>query len=414
MDKTFDQCVIGAGIIGLAIAYSLTRAGQAVLVIDGEGMAEGASGGNAGAIAFADVEPLASISTLLKSPRWLADPLGPLSLPLSHASRMLPWMVRFARACLPDAHAASTKAQAALLMLAKAETEVFFDQAGLAHHLRREGALYLYAGRRAFDAAAGLWRLRAAHGVAFEPVTGPRLAELQSGLGSAYTHAMYVPDWLMVSDPYDITKALGDRAVAEGATFRKARATRLVPQEAGVTIALEDGTSVAARQAIVAAGAWSAALTRQLGDAIPLEGERGYNTTLPPGAFDLRRQLVLAADGYVITPLASGIRVGGAAEFAGLTRAADFRRSAAMLRKSRRVLPGLATEGGRAWMGIRPSLPDTLPVIGRAPASSRVLYAFGHGHLGLTQSVATAQIVRALTLGRQPPIDIHPYRADRF
>lgn len=414
MDETFDQCVIGAGIIGLATAYSLTQAGQSVLVIDGKGMAEGASRGNAGALAFADVEPLASLTTLLRSPRWLFDPLGPLSLPLSYAPRMMPWMARFARACLPGAHAASSKAQAALLTLAKRETEAFFRDAGLSHHMRREGALYLYAGQRVFDAAAPVWKARAEHGVAFEPVHGARLAELQPGLGPAYTHAMYVPDWLMVSDPYDITKALGERAIAAGSAFRTAKAERLLPAEHHIDIVLEDGGRVQARQAVVAAGAWSGALARRLGDTIPLEGERGYNTTLPPGAFDLRRQLVLPTDGYVVTPLASGIRIGGAAEFAGLERPPDFRRSAAMLTKSRKVMPGLKTEGGTTWMGIRPSLPDTLPVIGRAPSSSRVIYAFGHGHLGLTQSVATAHIVRDLVLDRPPPIDIHPYRPERF
>lgn len=410
----FDQCVIGAGIIGLAVAFKLTRAGQSVLILDKGGMGEGASSGNAGAFAFADVEPMASPAMLLKSPRWLLDPMGPLAVPLSYAPRMAPWMAQFARACMPDAHAASTRAQAALMQLAKAETEPMFDDAGLSHHLCREGALYLYAGQRAFEAAADVWRVRAEHGVAFEPVSGVRLAELQPGLGSRYTHAMFVPDWMMVSDPFKITKALGEQTVTEGATFRKAKVAHLQPGAEATTITLQDGETVTARQTIVAGGAWSGELAAQLGDRIPLEAERGYNTTLPADAFDLKRQLVLPADGYVITPLATGIRVGGAAEFAGLKRPPDFRRSAMMLKKSESVMQGLNTSGGKQWMGFRPSLPDTLPVVSRSKTSSQVIYAFGHGHLGLTQCAATATLVRDLALGAPSAIDMHPYRAERF
>ena len=414
MEDHFDQCVIGAGIIGLATALCLTRAGQKVIVIDPAGMANGASSGNAGAFAFADVEPLASLRTLFQSPRWLLDPLGPLSVPLSHAPSMLPWMARFARACLPDAHAKSTKAQAALMQLAKAHTERFFNEAGLGDHIRREGALYLYEGDRAFRAAAQVWTTRADHGVAFEPVSGDRLAELQPGLGAGYTHAMLVPDWLMVTDPHDITKALGDRAVRSGTRFRQIAADHILPDEDGITLSLSGGETIRARGAIVAAGAWSGKLAAQLGDRVPVQPERGYNTTLPNSAFDLKRQLVVPGDGYVITPLATGIRVGGAAEFAGFSRKPDFRRSAAMLKKAEKVMSGLKTCGGKVWMGMRPSLPDTLPVIGPASTDKRVIYAFGHGHLGLTQCVATAMAVRDLVLGKPPSIDLHPYRVERF
>ncbi|HZX82308.1 MAG TPA: FAD-binding oxidoreductase, partial [Reyranella sp.] len=159
---------------------------------------------------------------------------------------------------------------------------------------------------------------------------------------------------------------------------------------------------------------WSRPLALGLGDAIPLETERGYNTTLPPGAFDLKRQLTFGGHGFVVTPLSTGIRVGGAVELGGLTRPPNFKRSDAMLTKASAFLPGLKTEGGTQWMGFRPSLPDTLPVIGRSTASTRVLYAFGHGHSGLTQSAATGRLIADLIAGRAPSISIDPFRPDRF
>ncbi len=146
---------------------------------------------------------------------------------------------------------------------------------------------------------------------------------------------------------------------------------------------------------VIAAGAWSHLLARSVGEHIPLETERGYNTTLPPGAFALQRQLTFPRHGFVVTPIAGGVRVGGAVEFAGLHAPPNYVRAEALLAHAKRFIPGLRTEGGTQWMGFRPSLPDSLPAIGAARADARIVYAFGHGHLGLTQSAATAEIVHS-------------------
>jgi D-amino-acid dehydrogenase len=410
----YDTCIVGAGIIGLATAFRLTQAGQSVLLIDRKGMAEEASWGNAGAFAFADVEPLASPATLLRAPKWLIDPLGPLSMPISYAPKMVPWMLRFARASLPDRHEASTRAQAALMELSQTTTETMFADARISDRLRRDGAIYLYEGKRASDAAAPVWALRARHGVVFEPVSGDGLAALQPGLGASYCHGVFVPNWMTVTDPHEVAVAIGKAALARGASLEIGEVAEVGESADGGFARLQDGRRFAAKNVVIACGAWSHKLAAGLGDKIPLETERGYNTTLPPGAFALKRQLVLPADGYVVTPLATGIRVGGAAELAGLDRAPDFRRSEMMLKKATRVMPGLNTLGGKQWMGFRPSLPDSLPVIGAAPRAACVVYAFGHGHLGLTQSAGTARLVSDIVLKRSPAIDLRPYRPERF
>jgi D-amino-acid dehydrogenase len=165
---------------------------------------------------------------------------------------------------------------------------------------------------------------------------------------------------------------------------------------------------------VLAAGAHSHYLARGLGDRIPLETERGYNTTLPADAFDIRTQVTFGGHGFVVTRLTSGIRVGGAVELGGLSLPPNFRRAEAMLKKAQGFLPGLKTSGGTQWMGFRPSLPDTLPAIGPSRATPRVTYAFGHGHLGLTQSTATARLVADLVTGAPPPIDISPFSPQRF
>lgn len=202
--------------------------------------------------------------------------------------------------------------------------------------------------------------------------------------------------------------------MARGATFRKAEVRALRPQADGVTIEFTDGTKLTAAKVVVAGGAWSRDLTAPLGDLIPLDTERGYNTTLPPGSFDLRRQLVFGGHGFVVTPLSTGVRVGGAVELGGLKLPPNFARADAMLKKAAMFMPGLKTSGGKQWMGFRPSLPNSLPAIGRSRPSPHIIYAFGHGHLGLTQSAATGKLVAELVTGAPPSIDITPFSPQRF
>lgn len=237
---------------------------------------------------------------------------------------------------------------------------------------------------------------------------------LQPGLSPRFVRGTFTPGWQSVTDPKDFTLALADRFRANGGTLARGEVVALTPAGDGMTVTLAGGESMAAGQVVLAAGAHSHLLARGLGDRIPLETERGYNTTLPADAFDLRTQVTFGGHGFVVTRLTSGIRVGGAVELGGLKLPPNFRRAEAMLKKAQGFLPGLKATGGRQWMGFRPSLPDTLPAIGHARASRRVTYAFGHGHLGLTQATATARLVADLVTGAAPPIDLTPFSPQRF
>ncbi|MGO4836068.1 NAD(P)/FAD-dependent oxidoreductase, partial [Rhizobiaceae sp. 2RAB30] len=217
------------------------------------------------------------------------------------------------------------------------------------------------------------------------------------------------------SDPKLLGKAIWGYAEQKGAAFQRGDVGLALPgKDDRVIVQLREGRTLTARRLVVAAGAWSHRLARHFGDRIPLETERGYNTTLPADAFDVRRQLIFSGHGFVITPLDTGLRVGGAVELGGLDRPPNFARSKAMMAKAARFLPGLDTQGGREWMGFLPSLPDSLPVIGRARNDANVVYAFGHGHLGLTQAAATGRLIRDLMMGQTPPIDLAAFDPSRF
>lgn len=412
---TGDIVVVGAGIIGITAAIELQSLGAKVTVMDRAGVASGTSQGNAGAFAFSDSSPLASPGIIRRAPKWLFDPLGPLAIPLPYALKITPWMYRFWRASNADQVAAGTKALTALMQISKAHLESFMERTGTAHMLHHHGNLQLYENPAAFKAVLPIWQRRAETGVSYTVLEGSdAIAEAQAGIHPRFARAILTPAWLGISDPKDYTVALGDYFTRQGGEIEIAAVKAIEATDEQVFLVREDGSRREADRVVVATGAWSHFLARTLGDHIPLETERGYNTTLPLGAFDLKRQLSFEEHGFIVSPLATGIRVGGAVELGGLNLPPNYARADALLKKAKAFLPALKTEGGRPWMGYRPSLPDSVPVIGPATKTSRVTYAFGHGHLGLTQSVGTAKLVAALVMGTAPEADLAPYRADRF
>lgn len=414
-----DVAIVGGGIIGICAATLLAEAGLDVTVFDRTGICEETSSGNASAFAFSDVLPLAHKGMMRNLPRWLLDPLGPLAIPPAYLPRLLPWLWRFWRAGSPGKYEASLAAQAAMMKLAETEWMALLDRSATRPMLNEDGSLELYESEAEFRASLPGWAARDRFGIAYRHVEGDELAALQPGLSSRFVKATFVPGWKTADDPKLLGKAIWSFAEGKGARFERARVDAVRPirsgqPDAGAALHLEDGTVRQARKVLVAAGAWSHLLARPLGDTIPLETERGYNTTLPPGAFDVRRQLIFSGHGFVVTPLTTGLRIGGAVELGGLHRPPNFARSKAMLEKAKRFLPGLDARGGREWMGYRPSLPDSLPVIGRSKSAAGVFYAFGHGHLGKTQAAATARLVRDMITGENPAIDLRPFSPQRF
>lgn len=410
-----DVLVIGAGIVGVNIAALLSEKGHRVRVLDPEDVAEMTSRGNAAALAFSDIMPLASPKIMWKAPRWLFDPLGPLSIRPAYLPKLAPWLARFALSSRPERVEASAAAQAAMMDLAAKETFALADRADIAGMIRHDGSLELYESETEYEATLPGWDRRAKAGIEFRHVRGADLADLQPGLAKRFVAGTFVPGWKTVSDPRDYALAVWRHAEKFGAKLERGKVARLDFSGQKPAAILTDGQTLIAERIVVAAGAWSTRLLAGTKAArIPLDTERGYNTTLPKGAFDLKRQLIFSGHGFVITPLDNGVRVGGAVEFAGLDAAPNYERSRIMLDKARHFLPGLDPAGGTQWMGFRPSLPDSLPVLSRLPERDDIVLAFGNGHLGLTQAAAMGRVVSDLIGDKTPAINLAPFRADRF
>lgn len=408
--------IIGGGIVGLATAHALLDRGHTVTIIDPLDRAGRACDGNAGWFAHVDILPLASPRMWRNLPRWLADPLGPLAIRPAYLPHLTPWLLRFIRASSPAAVERHLLAIRALNAEAMAAWRERLAALGLSHHLRERGLLTVYPSEAALAAATATLDRQQAFGIAVERLDRRALAALEPALGPAAVAGVLHPEGCHVSDPAALTADLARRAGERGAAFATEAATAIELEDGRPVVRVSGGPARSADAVVVAAGAWSKPLAASLGDAVPLDTERGYNTTFAQGTLGLSRPVAFEGQGFVTTPLDTGDRVGGAVEFAGLDAAPNHGRSDAMIARLRRFLPHLPAPlpDGRRWMGFRPSIPDSLPVIGPARRSRAVIYAFGHGHYGLTQSAATARLVAALLDGERPRIDPTPYRVDRF
>ncbi|MBO6724135.1 MAG: FAD-binding oxidoreductase [Rhizobiaceae bacterium] len=405
--------IVGAGIVGICAAARLSEAGLKVTVFDRTDICAETSSGNAAAFAFSEVLPLAHKGMIAQVPRWLLDPLGPLTIPPTYFPALAGWLFRFWRAGSSANFDRAVTAQTAMMKLARDEWMQLMDASGTRHMLREDGCLELYESEAEYRASLPSWQVREKAGIDVHHLSQQEIAQYQPGLSERFVRAVFVPGWCNVADPAEFGRAVWQYAETLGARWVKDRVTAVEHQNGVQRLKLESGGEHCTQKLVIAAGAWSHRLAAMLGDKIPLEAERGYNTTLPTDAFDLRRQISFPRHGFVISPLSSGIRVGGAVEFGGLERAPNYARSKAMLRKAADFLPGLKTTGGKEWMGHRPSLPDSLPVIDAARARG-VYYAFGHGHLGLTQAAATARLIHDLVLGQKPAMPLAPFSAGRF
>ncbi|MBI3514645.1 MAG: FAD-dependent oxidoreductase, partial [Proteobacteria bacterium] len=311
--------VVGADIVGLNVALALRRRGHAVTVLDARGPGLGTSYGNAGCIAVAEITPISMPGLIRDVPKMLLDPLGPLAIRWRYVPRLLPWLWRFWLAGTPARVEAATRALGALVGRAWTDWDDVIADARLGDLFVRNGALFVYETEAGVRAAEPEWDLRRRHGVRLEPIDAAAIRTLEPALAPRFTRGYFVPDWGHVVDPYGVATRLAEHLRDRGGEIRVAdvRDLAFVGGRPGAVV-VNDGSAVPFDVLAVCAGAWSGPLCRRLGHAVPLDTERGYNTTLPNPGVMLSRPVCPAEGNFVMTPMAGGLRIGGAVELAGL------------------------------------------------------------------------------------------------
>ncbi|MGE0751727.1 MAG: NAD(P)/FAD-dependent oxidoreductase [Variibacter sp.] len=406
--------VIGAGIVGVSCAAYLLRDGNDVCLVDREGPAAGASFGNAGALSPGSCIPLAMPGVLAKTPSWLLDRNGPLVVRPGYALRAAPWLLRFVMSARPSQVARASDALAALHRRVYEDYEPLIAAAGCRDLIRHSGTLTAFSSEAAYRRSESEFAMRRARGATIERIESHEMRQLEPALSDYYGFAAFQPGHGYAVDPALLVTRIFEWFTDNGGAVMRAGAARLVVEGGKTSLALDSGEVLPADAIIIAAGAWSAKLLRSAGVRVPLETQRGYHLTLTNPSMTLSHPISLSEEKVYLTPMRGGLRVAGTVEFAGLDAAPNWDRAYRLIEPVQRALPGLRYDEAKPWMGHRPCLPDSLPMIGPVRSLPGVLAAFGHGHNGMTGGPVTGRIVSDLVAGRAPPIDIAPYRPERF
>jgi D-amino-acid dehydrogenase len=413
--------VIGGGIVGIASAIELLRDGQQVTIIEpgDPGGEQAASYGNGTLLNPSSVIPMSSPGLWKKVPGYLADPLGPLTIRWSYLPRLLPWLRRFVSAGSTEAKVAATaRALQPLVADAPALHRKLAEEAGVADLITRQGVLFAFPDRSAFEAEAMAWRIRRQNGTKWLELDEDELRQREPTLDRHYKFAVLVEENGQCRDPGAYVAALARHAVALGATLQRTGATGFRIDAGRLRAVTTNDGEVACDKAVIAAGARSKGLAREAGDSVVLETERGYHVVISDPGVEPRYPM-MPSDGKmacVMTP--AGLRLAGQVELAGLEAEPNWKRAEVLLKFARQVYPGIPADlppnRVKLWMGHRPSTPDGLPCLGLASGCADVVHAFGHGHVGLTAAATTGKVVADLVAGRPPPFDLAPYAATRF
>ena len=406
--------IIGAGVVGIASACALNRKGYEVTVFDpyypGEG---GSSKANAGHIGASDIFPLSTPGIHWKALKMLMDSDAPLKVPLKDFWPQIPWFWRFLLTSNANRFKRATDALSYLCHNSIRDTKELLEYSNIAEKLEQNGCAFIYDTELSFNKSIKSWDERSSRGFSSEVLNAKKIAKITPTINEKFQYAYLSHHWAKVSEPIDIVRSLADSAKMNGVTFRQERVNSVSEKLNSILINFDKGNSKY-DAVVIAAGINSVSLAKSLGDFLPMTAERGYNLTIPLSNIDIDIPIVFADRGIVATSLASGLRIGGWAEYAHLSRPANPHYFNSIARISQDLFPGLNVENANYWMGSRPSTPDSVPVISKSLKIDRVFYNCGHGHYGLTHAATSANLLCSLIEGEQNLAEIKALSIDRF
>lgn len=408
-----DAVVVGGGIVGVCAALQLQRSGREVTLIERGVLGEEASGHNGGVFS-ADCLPTGLPSVIRSLPRMLRDPMSPLAIRFGYLPRLAPWLARFALNSRASRVEVISTALNSLMSRGIDAYRPLVAGTEAADILDNHGFLFVYQKAASLSAAQFVLDLRRRRGVEYDVLDADQLSELSPVLAGRFTTGVYLTKALFTRDPGGFTRTLANSFVAAGGTVRTAEVTGFERHGDRVSSVVTSDGTVAAGSVVLAAGPWSRGLLRKLGTNVPLDVERGYGIDLPDPGITLDRPMVLSEFHVGMSPRPFGIQISGLDELAGIEAAPNFALTDRIARAAKTAFPELRTDGGKPWMRRRPSMPDSLPVIGRAPKQENVYLAFGHGHKGMGMGAITGQLVQELMDNQRPTVDLAPFRPTRF
>jgi D-amino-acid dehydrogenase len=408
--------VIGAGIIGINCAAELQSRGYQVTLIDKSAAGEGCSKANAGHFATEQVFPLAEASILLQLPKMLLNPLGPVALSPKHFFKALPWFIKFIANMFQSKRDKNIEALKNINKHAIDYYKPLLKAAEAEHLLIEKGSLLVYEN-------TPLEKIKRQHqaylkqGIKVKLLDKGQTLLLEPNIHKNIQYSLYFTDVAHTINPLVLSQKLNRYAQSLGCTFKNFDVKTITHQASQVELS-DDDKRLLFDHVVIATGAWSEILLKQLNYKLPIEAERGYSLDLSEHTKNqLNRPIASAERRFIITPMSHGLRLAGTAEFAGLTQKPNMKRAIMLHKNAQFILNELSEsspEEHQGWLGFRPSLPDSLPVICSAPNHKNITLALGHQHLGLTLGAITGKLIGQIISNEKTAIDLSPFCISRF
>ena len=412
--EAYSVIVVGAGMVGIAAAMRMQEYGHQVTLIDRAGPAGGTSFGNAGILASSSVIPVTTPGIMRKAPKMLFDPLQPLFLRWRYLPKLMPWLIPYLR------HANMADTQRIAEALNPIIGQSLQDHQALAAGTQAERWIrpcdytYIFKDRSGFEADKAMWDLRKALGHEWIEYENEAFTAYDPFMADSHRFAIAMQNHGMILSPGDYIADLVKVFEERGGRMITADVDAISHENGHVTGIRTGGEALPADRVILAMGAWSGTLAKQLGISIPLEAERGYHIELWHPNAKPKTPLMVVAGKFVVSPMKDRIRLAGIVEFGGLKAAASEAPFRLLMHNVRQYMPDLTWAEETRWMGHRPAPTDSIPVIGEVPEIKGVFMGFGHHHVGLTGGAKTGQILAMLASDIHPNMDLSAYDMRRF
>jgi D-amino-acid dehydrogenase len=409
-----DVIIIGAGIIGICSALSILETGKSVRLIDRGEPGQATSFGNAGVISPWSVVPQSMPGLWKQIPSMLFGSNGPIAIRPCYLPSFLPWALKFLR---QGTEARANKTADSMQALNHANVELFRQHlAGTGHESLIEDSHYIHAFRNAKDGSLTdlCYRIRRARGAEIELIKGGEIQSIEPILSTSFQSAILIRGQARARSPSRIGTVLAEKAARLGVILTKAEVQKLQQTDGNGWMVITDQGAYNASKVVLAAGPWSARLLSPMGINVPLEAERGYHVEFSDPKVQLYNSVMDMDMNIVASSMELGVRIAGTAEFSGLDQPANPKRVELLKKQAKMMMPDLNTTQMTSWMGARPSLPDSLPIISDLFKGKGLIGAFGHSHHGLMMAPRTGQLVADLVSDRTPNVDMMPFAADRF
>jgi len=410
-----DILVIGSGAIGICSAYYLAEQGLRVAVVEQGEIGSGCSGANAGLIVPSHSIPLATPGALGQGLKWMLKPDSPFYIKPRLDPNLWYWLWKFRKSCHPQQ---MHQGLSVLRDLNYASLELFkhlvVDEA-LPCNYRQDGWLMIYSTDEVFQKAQEEAHLLQSHDIELKILRADEALEMEPALHSEISGGIFFPDDAHL-DPAKFVQALAERLRGRGVTIHtQTEVTEFTTLNGNVTAVRTTRGRFQPKQVVLAAGAWSAELVKNLGFRLPIQPAKGYSISMKKPEACPSIPLYLSEAKVAVTPLEDVLRFAGTLELSGMNFNINLHRVDAIMRAAHYFLKNVENQNmGEIWRGLRSCTPDGLPIIDRFPGYNNLFIATGHCMLGITQAPITGKLVSQLLCGQVPDVDLAPFRIDRF